>query len=62
MYTKTYGDGVTATIHEADDKPCTNPHGHEFAPERGAAYGANGNCCAYCGHFAGIEYHEKEVR
>lgn len=55
MFTKHYNDGSTATVHEENDRVCTNPNGHDFNPENGAMFGANGNCCVHCGHFVGIE-------
>lgn len=57
MTTKTFVDGTTATVHEENDRRCTDPQGHDFNPDNGAPFGANGNCCRHCGHFVGLEYH-----
>lgn len=57
-YTKYFNDNTTATIHEESDRACSNPQGHDFSPENGAMFGANGSCCAHCGHFVGVEYND----
>lgn len=46
--------GVTLVNEEAD-KACSNAKGHDFSPENGARFGAHGNECVHCSHFAGVE-------
>lgn len=52
MYIKVF-DGVAAIFCEEQDRPCSNPQGHDFNPNNGAMFGDNGNCCAHCNHFVG---------
>lgn len=56
MYIKVF-DGAAVIFCEEQDRPCSNPQGHDFNPDNGAMFGDNGNFCAHCGHFTGwIEY------
>lgn len=56
----TFPDGARKFAVEPDT-PCRTPDGqHEYAPENGAAFGENGNCCANCGAFYGVEIEEPQ--
>ena len=59
---RVFDDGAQMFRVEPDG-PCTTADGvHEFAPEMGAMFGANGNCCANCGAFSGVEVEEAHAR
>ena len=55
---RTYDDG--ARLYRVEPSfPCHTTDGeHEFSPENGAMFGSNGNCCAHCGAFSGVEVEE----
>jgi hypothetical protein len=55
---RTYSDG--ARLYRVEPSfPCRTADGdHEFSPENGAMFGANGSCCAHCGAFSGVEVEE----
>ena len=55
---RVYSDG--ARLYRIEPGPCPNDAEgvHEFAPENGAMFGDNGNCCANCGAFSGVEVEE----
>ena len=54
-FNRRYSDGSEQWII-SPAQPCHNGEDHDFAPENGAMFGENGNCCAVCGAFSGVEY------